>query len=163
MVELQLSRNMSAIVDKEDLEIIGQFKWYAKSFKNGIYAARNDYSEDKKSPKTLLLHRVLMGAEEGQYVDHISRDTLDNRRCNLRIVTNAQNMWNQRMRSNNTSGYKGVSWHPVNKSWTARLDHNGEKIQRAGFKSRHDAARFYNDAALKYHGEFARLNIIKGE
>lgn len=159
MVELPLSRNMVTLIDDEDLELVGQYKWYAKDFSNGTYAARNEYRNGtKKAPSTLLLHRVLMNARKGQYVDHISRDTLDNRRSNLRVCTNSQNMWNQKIRSTNKTGYRGVSVRP-NGRFAARIDANGPH-NLGIFMNKEDAAKAYNEAAIKYHGEFARLNIL---
>jgi hypothetical protein len=162
MVELPLSRNLIAIIDDEDLELVGQYKWYAKDFENGTYAARNDYAEGtKKAPRTILLHRELMNAKKGEYVDHISRDTLDNRRVNLRLCNNIENTSNQKLRVTNTSGYKGVSWQPQSRKWWARISVNYKRISLGTYDDVKDAARAYNTAAIKYHGEFARLNIIK--
>lgn len=160
MVELPLSRGMVALIDDSDFRLVGGRKWYAKTFENGTYAAHTEYGSSGRTGRTLLLHRVLMGAKAGEFVDHRNGDTLDNQRGNLRITTNAQNCQNQKLRSNNTSGYKGVTFHPNNKNWVAKIHANNKAIHVGVFQTSEEAALAYNEAALKYHGEFARLNEV---
>lgn len=103
-------------------------------------------------------------------VDHIDGNGLNNLRSNLRFATMSQNIANSKVRKDNTTGYKGVSWfvgskHPngvwkSKPSWTARIGINGKRITVGYFATKEEAARAYNKAAIKYHGEFAKLNII---
>ena len=110
--------------------------------------------------KRLYLHRLVIDAKKGEYVDHINGDTLDNRRCNLRICTNSENLRNSKTRIDNTSGYKGVSYKKERKKYIAYININKKRIFLGYYNSKIDAAKAYNIGAKKYHGEFARLNKI---
>jgi hypothetical protein len=92
--------------------------------------------------------------------DHINGDGLDNRRDNLRVCNCAQNQRNRGKQNNNQSGLKGVSWHKKGKKWITQLKLNKKNIYLGLFKNKERAAVAYNEAATKYHGEFARLNEI---
>lgn len=90
------------------------------------------------------------------YVDHINGDTLDNRRCNLRYATNQQNQANSKLKSNNTSGYKGVTWDPVNKKWVAQIMFNRKNIKLGRFKNKLKAHQAYVSAGTRLFGEYFR-------
>lgn len=107
-----------------------------------------------KKPK--LLHRLIMGEPELMVVDHINGNTLDNRRHNLRICTQAQNLANRKKNSNwKYSKYKGVGWHRQNSSFTASC-----KRKKIGyFKNEIEAALAYDKCAKEFYGEFAKLNF----
>jgi hypothetical protein len=102
------------------------------------------------------MHRVVTQAVQGQEVDHINGDRLDNRRENLRIVTRSQNAMNRKW---NGSKPKGVSrnYNPRSlKPFTARIQFNGKPIFLGNFSTVEEAAQAYNEAAAKYFGEYAR-------
>lgn len=103
------------------------------------------------------MHREIVGTPEGMDTDHINGDKLDNRRSNLRICTHAQNGANRGPQKNGSSGYKGVSYHC--KKWRVQICINGKTKRLGGFNSLLDAAKAYDKAARKYHGEFARTNV----
>ena len=92
-------------------------------------------------------------------VDHINLNKLDNRRDNLRYATKSENNSNTKIRKNNSSGYTGV--YRNGDSWSARLDKDGQVVYFETFITKEEAALGYNKAALKYHGYFAKLNVIK--
>lgn len=99
-----------------------------------LYFQHNNTTE---SPHGIeLLHRFIVGAEKGQIVDHISRDTLDNRRENLRFCTAAQNGFNSKLYSTNKSGRRGV--FSVEDRWIASIRYNGHRYVRC-FRSREQA------------------------
>ena len=103
-----------------------------------------------------LMHRHILDAPIGFEVDHINGNTLDNRRCNLRLATSTQNGCNTRRRSDNTSGYKGVCWDAQQSKWKARVQVNGRQYH-AGFHDTAEAAYAARCAlAERLHGEFAR-------
>jgi len=107
------------------------------------------------------MHREIMDAPAGMEVDHINGNGLDNRKCNLRLATSSQNKRNQRKQRRKTSSkYKGVYWHKRDKVWVVRIQAEGKEKYIGSYKTEQEAALAYNEAALKYHGEYAKLNEV---
>jgi len=156
--EIILSRGKAAIVDASDFDWLNQWKWcalYHKSF-DQWYAVRNIWISDEL--RTLLyMHRFILDAPKGMEVDHRNGNGLDNTRFNIRICTRAQNQQNRLVKNKNTSGYKGVSWHKVNKQWQTSISVNGNRIYLGSYEDKDAAAARYLEAAKFYHGEFAKL------
>ena len=157
MKEIPLTQGKVAIVDDEDYEYLRQFKWYAQWDGWNWYAKRNVIVNGKQ--KTILMHRVIMGVPNGRHTDHINHNGLDNREINLRICTAAGNQHNTGKQRNNTTGYKGVVI-TCGKYIKAQISNNGKRIHLGLFKTLEEAAKAYNEAAIKYHGEYAQLNEI---
>lgn len=115
------------------------------------------------TPPLRLLHRVIMERIVGrtliskEVVDHINQNTLDNRRCNLRLCSHAENLRNGKMRPNNTTGYKGVTYVKRDKKYIAVIHYNNEQINLGRFKTAEDAYQAYCEASKKYHGEFGSV------
>lgn len=112
---LPLTRGLSAVVDDGVYEWASKFKWYAQSHPGYEYAVRNDYSGSK--PKTILLHRIIAGAQPDDDVDHINGDPLDNRTENLRCCSHKDNMRNHRRKARKYlpgvlkwKSKKGIKW-----------------------------------------------------
>ncbi len=99
-----------------------------------------------------------MNAKKGEVVDHINRNKLDNRRANLRICTQSQNLMNRGKTKANTSGYKGVTRYRG--KWLAQIGFkDGAKrryIHIAKFDNAIEAAQAYYAVALQIAGEYAR-------
>lgn len=113
--------------------------------------------------KKYLSHRIAFLITYGflpRYIDHINGQKLDNRLCNLRECTHSQNLHNQGIQSNNSSGYKGVSWHKNTLKWCAKIEVNKVANNLGLFKCKHEAARAYNKASKRLSGEFGYQNII---
>lgn len=91
-----------------------------------------------------------------QLPQHISVDRARLPRGNLREATQAQNCWNRRRPANNTTGYKGVSYPKLSKSYRASICVEGEKIELRGFATAKEAHRAYLKLAREHFGEFAR-------
>jgi len=158
MREIPLTQGKVVLVDEEDFAWLAQFKWYASKRKHTWYAMRNIRKPDGRRTATTM-HAVMMNVGPGLEVDHENGDGLDNRRSNLRVATKDQNQQNVRCKSNNTSGFKGISWDRNARKWGARLEVSKRRIYLGLFEDAEDAARAYDAAALEHHGEFARLNF----
>lgn len=154
---IPLTKNKTAKIDDIDFERVSRWKWsYCPN--RGGYAVRNEtYAPGKH--RYLLMARFIMNAPKGKFVDHINGDTLDNRRSNLRIATHAQNQMNQRRRSDNTSGYKGVQWSKQKQKWIAVAWKAGHLYYGGASGDKVEAAEAYDRLATRLFGEFARLNF----
>lgn len=106
------------------------------------------------------MHRAVIGAKKGQIVDHINGNRLDNQRSNLRFCTHSQNQFNRAKKKNCSSRFKGVAWHAPYKKWNAYIEPLGKKINLGYFSNEVEAAKAYNQAALKHGGQFAWLNPV---
>lgn len=137
-------------IDDEDYELFMSRRWYV---------SENNYVVSQRQPYASL-HRLLMNAPEDMSVDHLNGNTLDNRKSNLRICTQFQNMANRKMNLNNKSGYKGVHWDATrSKQWAASIGVNNQKINLGSFPEARWAAMAYDLAAQHYFGDYARLNF----
>lgn len=136
------------LIDKEDYEKVKDYKWSVKKCDEMVVNSKVGH-----------LSRFLTNTIDiNLYVDHKNHNRLDNRKCNLRVCTRLQNNFNKRRYTNNISGEKGVSWHRASSSWVSQIQFNGKKVHLGYFNNIEDAARAYNEAAIKYHGKFALLN-----
>jgi hypothetical protein len=137
-----------SIIDTEHINAISKYKWCAGG--NGYIISRPDYKA-----KALILHRVLTNAPDGMVVDHINHNRMDNRLSNLRVCTEQQNMCNQRLRVDNTSGYKGVYWDKTVGKWHAQISVNNVIINLGYSVSLQECVRIRASAETKYQGEYA--------
>jgi hypothetical protein len=157
--EIILTQGKVAIVDDEDYDYLNQFKWCANKMKGKFYVVGNILLPTNKKTRTSM-HRFIMKPEKCMVIDHLDGNPLNNKKNNLRICTRAENMRNYKIPVNNTSGFKGVYWHKITSKWMAYICFNNKIFHLGLFHELKDAARAYNAAALKYHGEFAHVNII---
>ena len=158
---LPLSQGKEAIIDAADYEWLSKFKWCFKVSRGDRgYAVHSIYYckvDGKDVNQVVKMHRVIMGSPAGLQIDHINGDTLDNRRSNLRVVTNRQNAMNKRKRVGTTSQYKGVSWSKKYQKWEANIKLDGKKKFLGYFVCEYDAAQSYRFAAAENYGEYARF------
>lgn len=152
MKTIELTQGKTALVDEEMYEYLTCWDWH---YSNG-YAKRADWDNGKS--KIIRMHHIILPRKSGYVVDHINGDSLDNRRENLRLVSGAQNSVNKGLQKNSTSGYKGVNSHQG--KWRAYIVKDKKQIHLGVFSDRIEAARAYNEAAMKYHGKYARLNPL---
>jgi hypothetical protein len=157
-----LTQGLHAIVDKADYPLVIQWNWQATALSKHSrtrYAIRRLTQRDgfKGTQKRVRMHAVISGVPEDRMPDHINHNGLDNRRCNLRPVTEVQNAANRRVRTDSSCGFKGV----IKKGnvWRARAYRDGIRIHLGYFASAEDAARAYDDFVFAIHGEFAALNF----
>lgn len=171
--------NKVSIVDDEDWEEISKYKWYTCVWKpDGSCYSRATVPHpqggktSKGSPRRarIMMHRFLMAPPEGYEVDHINHNKLDNRRCNLRVCTRAENGRNIRKTNNRSSRYKGVSRSKKgpdminnrSKQWTCGITYDGEYHWVGMYATEEHAALVYDEWAQEHHGEFACLNFPDG-
>jgi hypothetical protein len=143
-----------ALVDDEDYERLGQYKW---SLDGRGYVQRNTRLNDKKTVVTL--HREVLGLQRGDSrpVDHINRVRTDNRRENLRIVTRAYNAQNTKGHRDGSSRYPGVSWDWSKMKWAVRAL-VGDKNHYVGrYDDELTAARAYDDFCAEHQPGHIRL------
>lgn len=167
-MEVELNKGIKTIIDAEDLPKLGKHVWYARVADNKAktikyYAAYSYHYKigDRKRCDPVFLHRLIIDAPKGLFVDHINGNTLDNRKDNLRLCTVAQNCANQAKTSaKKTSIYKGVYFCKSDRKWRASIKHNRKQTSLGRFNSEIDAAKAYNNAALSLFGEFAHLNVL---
>lgn len=149
-----LTKGFEAVIDASDAHLVDSFNWCASENGYCVYAKHVHTSDGGR--KTMLLHRVITGADDDVIVDHIDGNGLNNRRSNLRTATHSQNMFNQRTGRANTSGFKGVSWHKDMAKWEAHIQANGKKVNLGYFSSPEDASNARKAAAVRLHADFAR-------
>jgi hypothetical protein len=144
-------KGYEVLIDNDDLEYILSINWSSENAagSNGIYFVCHKLK--------IKLHRQILKAKKGDTVDHINGNTLDNRKENLRICSTAENSRNSRRGKNNTSGYKGVCWDKENGKWYSSIMVDRKHINLGRYKTKREAYAAYCEAALKLHGEFARL------
>jgi hypothetical protein len=160
MKRIQLTNGLEAIVDDEDYNELIKYTWFGNKYNNLIYVKRKTRKLDNRNETIISMHRQIMGFPEGKDVDHINNNGLDNRRCNLRICSHAQNMRNRKIKAhNNTSGFKGVSWFKRLRKWRASIS----PTTIGYFDSKEEAAKAYDEAAKKLFGEFANINYHEKE
>jgi hypothetical protein len=163
MKRIPLTQGQFALVDDEDFERMSQWNWYAWWCKDtsSFYAMRRTSVTLGKS-RIVSMHREVMCASSLDEIDHRNHNTLDNRKSRLRMCTRTQNLANARVRSDNTSGYKGVSWYSPTGKWRARIHWNGNPKFLGYFAKASDAARAYDVAAMRLFSEFALTNRKMG-
>lgn len=141
------------LMDDDDFEAQGKFKWCVKKHHGNWYARR------RKGDGQVTLHQEIIGKKKGFVTDHINGNALDNRRCNLRLCTNAENQRNTKSRQGTSSVYLGVSWDKEMKKWEAGIRINGKHKRLGRFKDEESAARCKDYHALIHYGQITQLNF----
>ncbi len=156
---IPLTNGKYTFVDDRDYGYLMGWKWQALEACNGrkkFYVKRNETQCGKY--KGIYMHRVITDAPKGIYVDHINGNALDNRRANLRLCTNSENVHNCGMRPDNTSGCRGVDWHKQRGKWRVRLKSHGIRKDLGFYSDIKDAVIARKAAEGKYVGEFIFSN-----
>ncbi len=148
-----------AKVDPADYKRLRKHKFIARKARNCFYAQMLEPNVITEK-KIFHMHQIILEVPEGMVVDHINIDGMDNRSANLRAATRAQNSRNRKKFPRQCSSkYKGVSWHKRARKWQTEVMFEKKRIYLGYFKNEIDAAKAYDEAAKKYHGEFACLNF----
>lgn len=114
------------------------------------------YVATRIKQKFTAVHRLLF--PNAVRLDHANGDGLDNRRENIRVCTAAQNSWNSKVRVDNTSGNKGVTFVRSTGRYMARIGVAGSRICLGTFPTMSEASAAYNEASVRFHGEFSYIN-----
>lgn len=153
-MELQLPSGHVVLFDDADAELVLQYNWYVH------HDGPRDYARESGKVR-IFMHSLLLDVQAPCFPDHVNGNGLDNRRCNLRPATKAENSRNRPAQRGSSSRFKGVAWHKHKRKWQSRIQIEGKLIHLGCFAVEEDAARTYDTAAGKYFGEFARLNFPK--
>ena len=139
--EIKTAKGGIILIDVSDAKSCKEHSWYIddKGYPSTCYKG-----------KTTRLHRFLIGETNGLQVDHINRNKLDNRRCNLRLVTNQQNQFNQGISKNNTSSVKGVYYNKQCKKWCCQITFNRKKVYSKLFETFEEAVKQRKILESKY-------------
>ena len=154
--EVQLNNGYVSLVDNCDLELVNRHLWLV------IDDGYNPYACSKKDGRHLRMHRLIMNAREGEIVDHINGNTLDNRRANLRIVSASQNAINRRKRLDNKSGVTGVYFSKAHNRWFACINIDKKKQTIGLFKTIEEAVAARKEKEKEVYGDFVRPDHLKG-
>lgn len=147
MRKIILPKGKYALVDDEDFNYLNQWKWHLSQ--KG-YVIRRRYKTTNEF-KNIWMHRLINKTPDGFDTDHINRNKLDNRKCNLRAVTHAENMRNQKKYKSNTSGVVGVHWQKEIDKWRVRISFDGKRISLGIYDSIEDAVLARKEAEKKYN------------
>jgi len=160
MKTIKLTKNYYALVDEEDFKKVNKINWYATEKRDKVYA------NTKNSKLQISMHRYILNIKDTKlYIDHINGNGLDNRKINLRLCSNSQNLANAPKSKNNISGYKGVVKvkrnYQLKNPFISSITKNGKAYHLGYFETAELAAAAYNKKAIELFEEFANINKIQ--
>jgi hypothetical protein len=132
-------------LDKEDRHLLKEHSWTLNN---------TGYPYALIRPKHTLIHHLILSKKNGFVIDHINRNPLDNRRCNLRYATDSQNAINRKISVKNKSGYRGVYWKKESKIWVSAIVKNGKRIFLGSFSNKKKASKAFIKKSKELFGEF---------
>jgi hypothetical protein len=154
---IPLSKGKFALVDDDVFNIVNKYKW---TYTEPGYAYRHDYSSGIR--KRIYMHRFILDIQDTKkVVDHINGNKLDNTKINLRVCTHKENIRNSGLYSDNTSGYKGVSFDKNRNKWISYISVDRKFKYLGRFNCKHVAGAAHNKAAISLYGDFAKLNPVE--
>lgn len=156
-ISIPLTNGKRTEIDIDDYDRVAAHKWYAAPNGTNIYAIREARVDGKQ--KTVRLHRFIMNAPPDKHVDHINGNGLDNRRCNLRLCTHAENMLNKRVRQDSASGFTGVYLNKQYGRWHANVRRGGVGHFVGVFDTCEEAVIARDAKIRELDGAFARLGM----
>lgn len=146
-----VNTNKEFYFDLEDYEKISGYTW--REFCVGDYGYI--VSGILRTGKMLRMHRLILNADKNLVVDHINHNVRDNRKSNLRAVSQENNCMNKKVQSNNKSGTAGVYYDIKCNRWISQLKLNGIYAHRKRYKTKEEAVKARKEAEEKYFGEFS--------
>lgn len=171
-VELYFKDNKNnkyiSYLDLEDLDILlnYHYKFIPRKDYSGYYLATTVFDglvNGKRKYHAEKLHRIIMNVTTGRkiHVDHINHNTLDNRKCNLRIISASNNLKHRNSKNkNNKSGYRNVFWSTKDERWLVTLQINGKQkcFGRFKYEDLDKAGKLAEEMREKYYGEYKGNN-----
>lgn len=143
--------SQKCIIDMDDLNRVKEHGWVV---------TKMGYARSNRKKNKVLMHRLVLNYYGKKSIDHINGNKLDNRKSNLRICSQGENIQNAKTRKDNKSGFRGVSWHKQSKKWFAVISFNKKRFSLGYFGNKTDAAKVYNEKALELYGIHAKINMI---
>jgi len=156
MVVIYLSNGKEVLVDDEDYEVLSKFNWCDDGHGRAVCQMKDEHGKWRQ----VKMHRFITNCPKGKVVDHANGNPLDNRKINLRICIQKENLANARIPSHNTSGYKGVTYFKRDGRYRAYIKIDQKQYHLGYFNTKEEAAIAYNNKAAEVFGEFALLNNI---
>jgi hypothetical protein len=150
-----------AVVDALDAPLLARFRWNVVWDHTTYYAVaivqvgRRPF----RTTTTLRMHRLIVGATKGTWVDHRDGNGLNNTRANLRVCSPAENARNRRKSETVTTPFKGVCFFPRTGRWKVTIRLDDQNVHLGYFATAEEGARAYDEAARRHWGEFASLNF----
>jgi hypothetical protein len=154
------------LIDDEDYERVNKYRWhldrpYFRRTGNFYFKTRPSIDGTRH---TWALHHFIFGTPaKGMCLDHVNRNTLDNRKSNFRFATHQQNKYNQKCRKDSTSGYKGVSIQTHCQKYVVRIVYDRKRHSLGTYSDSIEAAKVYDRKAIEVYGEFACTNFPKAD
>lgn len=152
MKKIMFPKGGFAQVDDEDFVRLSPYSWHKHHLG---YAFARIGANGKKE----LMHRFIIDAPTGLFVDHVNGDKLDNRKINLRLCSPHDNARSKTTKSKSSSGYRGVSRNVGSKKYNAAISIDGKAVGLGRFETPEEAALAYDKKAMEVYGEFANLNF----
>lgn len=165
MMELKLADGSVTLIDEESYEVVKDYKWTRNKTTNYVQATKYLGKIDGRyKQQTIYLHVLIKGSPRGKQVDHRDGNKLNNTLLNLRVCTRTENNRNKATVQGKNCKYKGVTLRDTLKypkrPYRARITYDGKKHLLGDYRTEKEAAEAYNQAALTYFGEFAKLNDL---
>jgi len=148
LTKINLGNGLFALIDDDDFDKVSKYNWHL---------IQNNYAGTSTNKGTLAMHVLIMNPPKGFVIDHKDGDRLDNRKSNLRIVTQAENSRNKLKFMKASSEFKGIHFNNSKQKWIASITYNGNKILLGWFKDEEKAARAYNIGAEMLNDKFGKF------
>lgn len=161
MQKINLKNGKSILVDDDDFERVKDFRWHFQPPTGGENGGKARATAWRS--KKIYMHHMIVGqpVDRRMSVDHVNGNGLDNRKENLRFATARQQRQNSAIRRDNVSGFKGIRFRRDRRKFVSTLMLDGKRINLGEFNTAIEAAVAYNEAAIKFFGKFARVNILQ--